>query len=86
MRTGRSDTSPLIEQRMLELYRRMTPAQKANKVFDLMRATRELAALRIRAEQPTLSEREVQVRVAALIYGRELVARATGIDPGADYD
>ncbi len=71
---------------MIELYGRMSVAQKANKVFDLMRATRQLSALRIRAEHPDLSEREVQVRVAALVYGRELVARATGIDPGADYD
>lgn len=69
---------------MLELYARMSPAQKANKVFDLMRATRELSALRIRSEHPELSEREIQVRVAALIYGRDLVKRATGIDPGAD--
>lgn len=71
---------------MLELYGRWTPAQKANKVFDLMRATRELSALRIRTEHPELSPREVQVRVAALIYGRDLVRRATGIDPGVEYD
>lgn len=71
---------------MLELYRGMTPAQKANKVFDLMRATRQLAAARIRSENPGLSEREIDVRVAALLYGRDLVMRATGIDPGPEYD
>lgn len=86
MRTGRSDTSPQIEAKMLELYGKMSVLQKANKVFDLMRATRELSALRIRAEHPELSDREVQVRVAALVYGRDLVKRATGIDPGPDYD
>jgi hypothetical protein len=86
MRAGRSDTSKAIEARMLELYGRMSPAQKAAKVFDLMRATRELAAARIRNEHPDLSPREVQVRVAALIYGRDLVRRATGIDASPDYD
>lgn len=71
---------------MLELYRRMTPWEKAKKVFDLARATRQLAAARIRSEHPELSEREVEVRVAALVYGRNLVMRATGIDPGPEYD
>lgn len=71
---------------MLELYSRMSVSEKAKKVFDLMRATRELSALRIRREHPDLSEREVQVRIAALVYGRDLVKRATGIDPGSDYD
>lgn len=86
MRAGRSDTAPSIEAKMLELYSTLSPAQKANKVFDLMRATRELSALRIRSEHPELSQREVEVRVAALIYGRDLVRRATGIDAGPEYD
>jgi hypothetical protein len=86
MRSGRSDTSSSIEARMLQLYNAMTPTQKANKVFDLMRASRQLAAIRIRSEHPELSPREIEVCVAALIYGRDLVRRATGIDPGPDYD
>lgn len=71
---------------MLELYRQMTPQQKAARVFDLNQAARELSAARIRKEHPGLSEREVQVRVAALVYGRDLVRRAVGIDPGPEYE
>jgi hypothetical protein len=71
---------------MLQLYREMTPQQKAVRVFDLNAAARALSAARIRKECPHLSQREVDVRVAALVYGRDLVRRATGIDPGPDYE
>jgi len=80
------DTHPDIEERMLTLYRSLSPRQKAERVFDLIAATRALSAARIRKEHPELSEREVDVRVAALVYGRELVRRATGIDPGPEYE
>ncbi len=83
---GARDTRPDIEERMLQLYRQMTPQQKAARIFDLNRAARELSAARIRKEHPDLSDREVQVRVAALVYGRELVRRAVGVDPGPDYE
>jgi len=63
----------------------MTPQQKAARIFDLNRAARALSAARIRKEHPDLSDREVQVRVAALVYGRELVRRTVGVDPGPDY-
>ena len=86
MSLGAGDTRPEIEQRMLELYRRATPQEKAQRLGDLTRATREMSAARIRRDHPALSAREVQVRVAALAYGRELVRRATGIDPGPDYE
>jgi len=71
---------------MLELYRGMTPQEKARRVFDLNAAARALAAARIRKDHPELSEREIDVRVAALVYGRALVHRAVGIDPGPEYD
>lgn len=71
---------------MLQLYREMTPEQKARRVFDLGRAARALSAARVRRDHPELSDREVEVRVAALVYGRDLVRRATGIDPGPEYE
>jgi hypothetical protein len=79
---GLSDTRPEIERIVLDAYRRMSPAEKLVRVFDLTSATRELSAARIRAEHPGLSAREIDVRVAALVYGRDLVLKATGIDPG----
>lgn len=86
MSLGARDTRPEIEERMLELYRRMTPQEKARRVFDLSRTARLLSAARIRRDTPGLSEREIEVRVAALVYGRALVHRATGIDPGSEYE
>lgn len=86
MSRGARDTRPDVEERMLQLYRQMTPQQKAARIFDLNRAARELSAARIRKDHPELSEREVEVRVAALVYGRELVRRAVGIDPGPEYE
>ncbi|MBX3192852.1 MAG: hypothetical protein KF819_38060 [Labilithrix sp.] len=86
MAIGARDTRPEIEERMLALYREMTPQQKAVRLFDLIRTSRLLSGARIRRDQPELSEREVEVRVAALVYGRDLVRRATGIDPGPGYE
>lgn len=83
---GARDTRPEIEERMLQLYRQMTPQQKAARIFDLNLAARTLSAARIHREHPNLSPREVEVRVAALVYGRDLVKRATGMDPGPDYE
>lgn len=85
MAVGARDTRPEIEERMLELYRRMTPQEKARRMFALTRTARAMAAARIRRDHPELSPREVEVRVAALVYGRDLVRRATGMDPGPDY-
>jgi hypothetical protein len=86
MALGARDTRPEIEERMLQLYRGMTPQQKASRLCDLIRTSRLLSAARIRRDHPELSDRDVDVRVAALVYGRDLVRRATGIDPGPDYE
>ena len=86
MALGARDTRPDIEERMLALYRALTPAQKAVRLFDLVRTSRLLAGARIRRDHPELTDREVEVRVAALVYGGDLVRRATGIDPGPDYE
>jgi hypothetical protein len=67
------DTEPEAAAILLEGYRRMSAAQKFAIVDDLRRATLQLAAARIRAEAPDLDEREVQLRVAELTLGRELV-------------
>lgn len=71
---------------MLELYRAMTPQQKARRIFDLNEAARQLSGARIRKEHPELLQRDIDARVAALVYERELVRRATGIDPGPEYE
>jgi len=86
MARGLSDTAPEIDARIVAAFARMSVSAKLRRVFDLTQATRELSAARIRREHTELTPREVEIRVAALIYGRDLVRRATGVDPGAEYD
>ncbi|HYU35194.1 MAG TPA: hypothetical protein VEW48_23830 [Thermoanaerobaculia bacterium] len=77
-----SDTPPEIEEILLAGYRRMTPAQKLERVMDLNRAAREMALARIRATYgPDLSEGEERLRLAALWLDRETMIRVFGWDP-----
>jgi len=72
------DTHPRVIELLTAGYRAMPGAQKIARAFDMSRAVRELAAARIRREHPELDAREVQVRVAALCYGQDVVDRALG--------
>jgi hypothetical protein len=75
------DTSPEAERVLLEGYRRMTPEKKLAIVDDLNRATRQMAASRIRQKYPHATEREVVLRLASLTLGRDLMIRAFAWDP-----
>jgi hypothetical protein len=44
MRTQSADTSPEIEELLLEGYRRMTPWEKLRQVFELNRMAQQMAA------------------------------------------
>lgn len=82
MKTQSSDTPPEVEEILLEGYRRMSPREKLERVMDLNRAAREMAAARIRAQYgPDLSDRELRLRLAALWLDRETMVRAFGWDP-----
>jgi hypothetical protein len=61
---------------MIEGYRRMTPAEKLARCGDLSMAVRQLAAARVRSEQPEANERDVLIRVASLLYPADLLKRA----------
>jgi hypothetical protein len=74
----RGDTHPTIFKKIVEGYRRMTPAEKLARCGDLSSAVRQLSAARIRQEHPDADDREVRVRVAALLYPAELLERAVG--------
>jgi len=76
-----NDTRPEVAALMLEAYRRMSPAQKVHRVWELTRATRQLALARLREEYPEDSERTLQLRLAALRFGRETMIAAFGWDP-----
>lgn len=77
------DTSREAAQVLIEGYRRMSPAQKLAQAMALSRATHELALAGTRQRHPTASEREIQLRVAALSIDRETMIRAFGWDPEA---
>lgn len=69
------DTSPAAERLQVELWRRMSPIDKARTVSALTRATQELSLAGIRQRYPHASEREWFVRLAVLTLGRRLTAR-----------
>ena len=59
------DTDPAIKAMMIELYRRMTPQEKLERVFALTAFTYELALTDIRRRHPSESEREHRYRLAS---------------------
>lgn len=70
------DTSPEIERRQVEAWRRMSAAQKAFLVTSASRAADDMARAGIRARFPGASEREQFLRLAILKLGKELARQA----------
>ena len=75
-----NDTHPKIEAFLIEGYRKMTPAQKLERVRSLTRAVQELALLDVRRRHPDADEREQALRVASRWIEPELMVRAFGWD------
>ena len=70
------DTAPDIEQRQIEGWRAMTPAQKADLISGLTRAAFEMTMAGIRERFPHETERQHMLRLAVILHGRELACRA----------
>jgi hypothetical protein len=76
------DTPLEVEEILLAGYRRMTPAEKLERVADLNRAVQQMALARIRAQYgPNLSEREERLRLGALWLDRETMIAVFGWNP-----
>ncbi len=75
-----NDTHPHIEAMIIEAYRKMTPAQKLERVAALTHAVRELALIDVRRRHPTADARELALRVASRWLEPELMLRAFGWD------
>jgi hypothetical protein len=75
------DTDPEIGRLQLERYRRMTPAEKLERVVDLNRTAEAMATLRLERTYGPLDERERELRLAALRLDRETMIRVFGWDP-----
>jgi len=77
-----SDTTPVVEQLIIEGYRRMSPAEKLGRVVGLNRALDQLATARLRARYgPRLSDRDLRLRLAALRLDAKMMADVFGWDP-----
>jgi hypothetical protein len=84
MRTLSPDTDPRAEAVMIEVLRRMTPAEKLERVFSLRRMTLDLARVRIRERHGAVSEREERMRLASLWLDKETMRRVYGWDVEAE--
>lgn len=76
-----TDTSPEAERVLIDLYRRMSTVEKAQRLQQAMEAVEQLASARIRAQYGGISEEERRLRLAALRLPREMMIRAFGWDP-----
>jgi hypothetical protein len=70
------DTSPDVERRQIEAWRRMTPAEKAALVTGLTQAAHALAWAGVRHRHPTASPREQFLRLAIVTLGSDLASAA----------
>jgi hypothetical protein len=75
------DTSEAANRRYHELLRARAPHERLAQAMALSRMTRELAMAGLRSRHPTASAAELDVRLAARLYGRETALRLFGTIP-----
>ena len=71
-----NDTDPRIDALLIEGYRKMSPAQKLERVTALTRAVQELALQDVRRRHPGASAHEQALRVASRWIEPDLMIRA----------
>jgi hypothetical protein len=79
--SGISDTSPEVERLLVDGYRRMSPAQKLQRVVAMNRALEQLARARLLARYGEMDERTLRLRLAALRLDARMMADVFGWDP-----
>ncbi len=84
MKTLSPDTSPEIEQIMIEGYRQMSAARKLRIMQDLISAAGLLALGDIKRKHPNAGPRELMLRLASRRIEPELMRRAFGWDPDVE--
>jgi hypothetical protein len=77
-RTLSRDTSPDAEEVQIEIYRRMTAAQKIELVDEANRLTRDLVMTGLRRRHPEASDEELFRCYVGLTLGEELATAAYG--------
>ena len=79
-RSGVSDTDPAVTALLVAAYRRMSPAEKIQRVLECNAAAEAMAKAGLRTRHPGASEAEIQRRLAALRLGEPLMVAALGHD------
>jgi hypothetical protein len=70
------DTSEAVDRMLMDAYRRMSPAEKMDRVRALSRAAHQAAAAGIRLRQPEASEADIRIILAVRRLGEDIVRRA----------
>jgi hypothetical protein len=78
MATLSSDTHPDAEEVQLELLRRMPPWRKMELMEAMTRMVFCLVLAGLRERHPQATEEELRLRMATLVLGPDLAARAYG--------
>ncbi len=73
-----NDTSPTAARFYHQHLRSLSPAERLGIAAGLSLAVRQLAEVGVRAQHPGATEREIELYLAARLYGRELVAKVLG--------
>lgn len=73
-----ADTSAEAEALQIEIFRRMSSAEKARIVSDADQAARSLALVGLRRRFPAASPAELQRRLMDLLLGEELALKVYG--------
>ena len=80
MKTQSIDTSPKIEQILIEGHRKMTATQKFRYLQGMFAAMESMAAAETRSRHPNDTERAIRLRVASRRIPPELMKKAFGWD------
>jgi hypothetical protein len=73
-----ADTAPEAWRVFLELQRRMSPAEKVQRVFEMSRLIRSAAESGLRDAYPEAEDREIFLRAARQRLGPELFRKVYG--------
>ena len=80
-RTQSADTSPEVEEFLFSHWRSLESWQKFELIFDQTAAAETVCLSGIRRRYPDATERELELHLFALKYGRDLSIDVWGWDP-----
>ena len=81
-RTQSEDTPRDVEEMLFAAYRRMSPAEKLERMGRLGKMIKSLVLARLHEEHPDACERELNVRYAARVIDPDMLRAAVGWAPG----